>query len=146
MSESSKPERPGMTSEGADGAQSEDEIEALRLELDDANKKGEEYLQLLQRVQADFSNFRRRTEQQRQDLMNQAKGEVFLSILPVLDDFDRALEAMPEDYKNTDWGQGMALIARKLANAMEQQGLSEVEAQGKQFDPWEHDNRLRTVS
>ena len=71
--------------------------------------------------------------------MNQAKAEVFLSILPVVDDFARALQATPEECKQTDWGQGIDLIARKLTSAMEQQGLHEVDATGNPFDPWEHE-------
>lgn len=115
----------------------QDEFEALRAELDEANKTGQEYLQLLQRVQADFNNFRRRAEQQRTEQANAVKSDMVLKILPVLDDFDRALEAMPEDDKTSDWGQGVALIERKLRAVLEDEGVQRIQALGKPFDPWE---------
>lgn len=139
MPEQQEPTPKPEGQEGRETGRVEDELETLRTELEEANKTGQEYLQLLQRVQADFNNYRRRAEQQRLDQMNSAKASVVLKVLPVLDDFDRALEAMPEEALNSDWGQGIALIDRKLRSALEEEGATPIEALGQPFDPWQHE-------
>lgn len=137
MSEQQGPDRDTSEQSKRENSMTEDELEALRAELDEANRTGQEYLQLLQRVQADFNNFRRRAEQQKTEQASAVKSEMVLKILPVLDDFDRALEAMPENDKTSDWGQGIALIERKLRSVLDDEGVRRIEALGRQFDPWE---------
>jgi molecular chaperone GrpE len=137
MSETREPEE--LRGAGMEPAGGEDELDNLKSELDEANKKGQEYFQALQRAQADFANFRRRTEQQRQEQMIGAKADVILGVLPVVDDFLRALDMMPADDQSTDWGQGIQLIARKLVSALDQQGVKKIDALGKQFDPWQEE-------
>lgn len=137
-------EREGTTSQEqtggpAAGEAAADENDALRKELEEVRSKGQEYLQLLQRVQADFVNYRRRTEQEYLEQARQGKAEVILRLLPALDDFERAMKTIPEECKDTTWTQGVALIERKLRTALESQGLTRIEAQGKQFNPWEHE-------
>ncbi|MCL4459182.1 MAG: nucleotide exchange factor GrpE [Chloroflexi bacterium] len=117
----------------------QDELETLRAELEEANRKGEEYLKLLQRVQADFINYKRRVEQEKEEGLKFTKANIILKILPVLDDFDRALEATPENRFNSNWLQGIELIERKLQNILENEGVTKIEAMGKDFYPWEHE-------
>ena len=125
--------------EPASAAPEGDELDRLRTELDKANRKGQEDLSLLQRVQADFVNFRRRVDQEREERSKFAKGDLILKILSVLDDFERALKAMPDDQRNTDLGQGIALIERKLRGVLESEGVTRFEAIGLPFNPWEHE-------
>ena len=125
------PESPEETAEG--------DLDKLKAELEEANRKGLEYLQLLQRVQADFVNYRRRVDQERAEQAKYAKSDVVLKLLAVLDDFERALSATPADQANSEWVQGIAIIERKLRSLLESEGVVRVEALGKPFDPWEHE-------
>jgi len=123
-----------------------EELEALRRDLDEANRKGQEYLSLAQRAQADFINYRRRVEQERGESLQAGKATLALRILPVLDDFDRALKAMPADLAQHEWVQGIALIARKLRTALEAEGITPIEALGQEFNPWEHEAVMQAPS
>ena len=122
------------------------EVDEVQAELEEANRKTQEYLNLLQRVQADFANYRRRIDQERAEQANNVKAGVILKFLPVLDDFERALENVPPEERQTEWVQGIALIRRKLLNILESEGVSRMEALGKQFNPWEHEAVLHQES
>jgi molecular chaperone GrpE len=110
--------------------------EALKAAEDKAN----EYLGRLQRAQADFVNYKRRVEQERSEFVRQAGADVILGILPVLDDLDRALEAVPSDVKDHSWTEGIRHISRKLHSELEARGLQKMEAKGKVFDPNVHES------
>jgi len=95
----------------------------------------EQYLANWQRAQADFINFKKRAEQEKADFARYANGTLMASILPVLDDFERALENIPEDARGSGWVEGIELIYRKLLGELESQGLSRLETEGADFDP-----------
>jgi molecular chaperone GrpE len=94
---------------------------------------------LLHRLQADFVNYRGRVERERDEQVRSANSTLILKLLPVVDDFARALETMPQAMADADWVKGMALIKRKLMATLEEEGLKRIEAEGKDFDPWEHE-------
>ncbi|AFD06026.1 nucleotide exchange factor GrpE [Solitalea canadensis] len=98
----------------------------LKEELDLANEK---YL----RLYAEFDNFRRRTSKERVDLIQSAGKDVIKSLLPILDDFDRAFKSF-EGKENDPAIEGVILIANKFKNALTQQGVKEMEAIGLPFD------------
>jgi molecular chaperone GrpE len=102
-------------------------------------KKAEEYLAAWQRAQADFVNYKRRTEQEKQDFNNYANAQLVLSILPVLDDLERALDAIPEQFAGHDWVEGVRLVERKFRTVLEGQGVKPVLALGMAFDPNYHE-------
>jgi molecular chaperone GrpE len=114
-------------------------LESVSSERDAAQQQAQEYLALAQRAQADFQNFRRRAEQERAEAFDRGRGEVLLQMLPVLDDFERAMEALPAERRDEDWVQGLALIERKLRAALEGTGVERIAAEGQPFDPWEHE-------
>ena len=101
--------------------------------------KADEYLRLAQRAQADLINFRRRVEQERDEQRNAIRIETLQTLLPVLDDFERATAAIPEESRSLPWVQGILLIERNLRSVIERAGFERIEAQGKRFDPWEHE-------
>ena len=103
------------------------------------NTEVEEYRDLLQRLQADFINYKRRVEREREEQTKSANRELIVKLLPVLDDFARALGTVPEEMADADWVQGMALIERKLRATLEEEGLKRIDAEGRDFDPWEHE-------
>jgi molecular chaperone GrpE len=95
-----------------------------------------QYLDALQRERASFINYRRRTEQERIELTQYAAANILKKLLPVLDDFDRALSAIPEEQrKGNSWVEGIELIDKKLHSIIESEGVEEIEAMGKPFDP-----------
>ncbi|MDD4635292.1 MAG: nucleotide exchange factor GrpE [Dehalococcoidales bacterium] len=124
---------------GEPGAEAVKPISAEEM-LRTAEEKANEYLTRLQRAQADFINFKRRVEQERSDYVRQAGADIILGILPVLDDIDRALEAVPGDIINHPWVEGVRHISRKLHSELEARGLQKMEARGKVFDPNVHES------
>jgi len=95
-----------------------------------------EYLDALQRERASFINYKRRMEQERTETVQYASVELLKKLLPVVDDFDRALAAIPEKERiNNKWVEGIELIARKLHTILEQQGVEPIEALNQPFDP-----------
>ena len=112
---------------------------ALKQELIDAKAKAQEYLEGWQRGQADFVNFKKRLEQDKIDTVKYANAGLILKILPVLDDFERAIGAVPPSMAKEPWVGGINGIARKLENVLESVGLSAIKAQGEFFDPSLHE-------
>jgi molecular chaperone GrpE len=102
-------------------------------------QKAGEYLDLFQRTQADFMNYRRRMTQEQAEGRIAAQSAVLSQLLPVLDDLRRALEVVPPEFAGHPWAQGLSLIARRLTTQLEQMGVREVGAPGEQFDPHKHE-------
>jgi molecular chaperone GrpE len=125
-----------------------DDLEALQRQLDDEQKKAADNLAGWQRAAADLVNFRKRTEQDRNDLLKYGNTALILKILPVLDDFERALATMPTGkQQELAWVDGFQLIHRKLQAILEAEGLKPVVALGQDFDPTRHEAVLQeTVS
>jgi len=121
-----------------DTAETED-IESLRQALAEEQSKAEANLAGWQRAQADFMNFKRRSEQDRAEYARFANANLMLEILPVLDDLERALEHVPAKLASIAWVDGINLIYRKFKATLESQGLTEIEALGKPFDPSRHE-------
>src|SRR5436853_3539382 len=99
-----------------DGVQAEpnDDLDKLRGELAEIEQKADEYLRLAQRTQADFINYRRRMEDERAQHKSDANVAYLQRLLPILDDFERALSnAAPEDLDSV-WGKGIVLVDRNL--------------------------------
>jgi len=121
-----------------DTAEIED-IESLRRALAEEQAKAEANLAGWQRAQADFMNFKRRNEQDRAEYARFANANLMLELLPVLDDLERALEHVPPKLARIAWVEGINLIYRKFKATLESQGLTQIEALGKPFDPNLHE-------
>ncbi len=101
-------------------------------------KKDQELEQLneqLLRLQADFENFKKRTEKQLSDQIHYANEQLILKILDAYEDFERALESGTPD----DIQEGVNLIYQKLKKILEGEGLEEIPAKGEKFDPYQHE-------
>jgi len=103
------------------------------------NAEVEEYRDLLQRLQADFVNYKRRVERAREEQTRSSNKALILKLLPILDDFTRALGPVPQEMADAEWVKGIALIQQKLMATLEEEGLKRIDAEGKDFDPWEHE-------
>lgn len=117
----------------------EAEPEDLEQALAEAKEKAEGYLANWQRTQADFVNYKRRSEQEREEIGKFANTQLMLNLLPVLDDLERAFDSITPQVARLDWVEGIRLIERKLRTALEAQGLSQIKALGEQFDPNLHE-------
>jgi molecular chaperone GrpE len=116
------------------------QIEELSGQLVAANKQSEDYLAALQRERAEFLNFKRRTAEERERDLGLAGDDLIRKVLALADDFDRAIEARPEELAENSWAEGIAAIDRKLRSLLESEGVTEIDAApGRRFDPREHD-------
>ena len=91
------------------------------------------------RLHADFENFRRRTNKEKTDLLMYGNKELLLKVLPVYDDFERALDLMQKADNKEAIMDGVNLIFNKFTNILQQAGLKEIEAKGQDFDPELHE-------
>ena len=106
-----------------------------KAELEQAKTQVAEYLDQVQRVQAEFANYKKRIERERGEFVSLANAALISDLLPILDDLERALETVPENLQGRSWVEGILLIERRLRTTMEQEGVTEIEAVGEQFDP-----------
>ena len=107
--------------------------------LIETRKQAEEYLDLLQRTQADFINYRRRLSQEQAEARINAQIEVLNQLLPVLDDVERAMAAIPQDLAKSPWVQGLLLTARRFTAQLDQLGIKRIGSVGEKFDPRLHE-------
>ncbi len=126
-------------SEGLTSAESPAAVErASADEIARLNDELERTRDLLLRKHAEFENFRRRTERERQEFIAHAAASVVKELLPVLDNLERALEAArtgsPERFR-----EGVEIIYRQFRDVLVRHGLKEIEAEGKPFDPHVHE-------
>ena len=113
-------------------------------ELEALQKERDELLDTLQRVQADFDNYRKRVARDQQSLVARAHERLVKDLLPVLDDLERALEAA-EAHEEAKLEEGVALVTRSFADVLRKEGLEEVATDGK-FDPHVHEALLSQPS
>ena len=97
------------TPNSANEAPSSSGVEQLEKELEETRAKAQSFLDLAQRTQADFVNYKRRIEQERSDFARNARADVIVKLLPVVDDFERAIASRPASIGNSDWVQGMQI-------------------------------------
>ncbi len=112
------------------------EIDSLKKQLAEAESKISEYKDSWLRSQADFQNYKKRLERDNEMMYFSMKGDIIKKVLPALDDLERALQnRRAED----PWADGIELIARKLQNMLESEGIKKIEALGAEFDPNFHE-------
>jgi molecular chaperone GrpE len=133
------PGRPEAATPAQPDAELTAEVGRLRAELDAAQIEMVEHKASLQRTAADFANYRRRTAEDRERELGLAGESLLRKVLAVADDFDRALEAMPDELKAVSWIEGIVLLDRKLRALLESEGVTPIEAVGRPFDPREHE-------
>lgn len=90
------------------------------------------------RAAAEFANARRRAEMRADNEVRAGRERLLSSVLPVVDDFDRAFQSVPDDERESIWVEGFALIQRKLQNTLQREGVTPIEAEGQPFDATRH--------
>ena len=112
--------------------------------LAEVEKERDEYLNDLQRVAAEFENYRKRVARDQEGLVARAHERVVKELLPVLDDLERALEAAAE-HQEARLEEGVRLVYRELEEALAKEGLVEIQTNGR-FDPHVHEALLSQPS
>jgi molecular chaperone GrpE len=119
------------------------QVEALETSVQELlaseQARTEEAVQRLARTQADFSNYKRRNDQEREQQARYATMLLVSELLPVLDNLDRALATVPESVTGLPWTDGLLLVDRQLRATLEKQGLQPINALGTRFDPTQHE-------
>lgn len=139
MAETIEPEQESVPA--AETAEMELEPEAAETETEQKQKKDPRDVQLeelkdrLARQMAEFDNFRKRTEKEKSAMYEIGARDIIEKILPVLDNFERGLTAVPEDAKGSAFAEGIEMIYKQLVKMLEDAGVEAIEALGKQFDP-----------
>lgn len=95
----------------------------------------EELQDRLKRQMAEFDNFRKRTEKEKSAMYEVGARDIIEKILPVVDNFERALAAVPEDVKESSFAEGVEKIYKQFMKTLEDAGVEAIEAKGQQFDP-----------
>ena len=126
----------------------EDECEDDKLAKlnEDLERKDEEIIELkshLQRLQADFDNFRKQGEKQKQDLIRYANEGLIVKFIDIYEDMERALENSTNE---EELREGLELIYSKMKNTLEKEGVEEIPAVGEKFDPFKHEALLTVDS
>ncbi|MCT4661557.1 MAG: nucleotide exchange factor GrpE [Tissierellales bacterium] len=105
----------------------------------EASPEEESFKERLVRLQADFANFKKRTEREKSDIYKYAAEGVMEDLLPTLDNFERALTAAETESDSEDgFCEGMKLIYTSFVETLQKHGLKEIEAEGASFDPQKH--------
>jgi molecular chaperone GrpE len=133
--------------EGIAREEAPDPLTMLEREVATLRGQSEEYLDGWRRAQADLINQRRRHERERTELQSSANARLVTQLLPVLDDFERALQNIPASLEGAQWADGIRLIARKIKQIFESEGIQEIPAApGTPFDPNVHDAIMQEES
>lgn len=123
-------------SEAASGQSAEaGDLDQLRIERDGLRAERDELKDLLVRRQAEFDNFRKRTERERSEYVQYAGMEFVRQLLPIVDDFERALKA---ESGSPEYAKGVEMIHHRMADTLRKLGLEPIETAGARFDPHLH--------
>jgi len=118
----------------------------IQTQIADLKKQADEYLNSWKRAAADFQNYKKQQESERQNWIALSNATLILEILPALDDLDKALGTVTPDIRKTPWFEGIALIRKKMSDSLNKAGLEEIDAKGKKFDPKYHEAVLQEPS
>jgi molecular chaperone GrpE len=108
-------------------------------QLAKATEDAQKYLANWQRAEADFSNYKKRTDQERDELRRFGSVSVIINLLPIVDDFERAFSSLDSNLAGLSWFDGIYLIYRKLQQLLENAGVKPIETEGQTFDPRYHE-------
>lgn len=121
------------------GEEQLDEVTLLKQELEQLRQKNEEYLDGWQRERAEFANYKKRMEREREQLKMNLAGDIVKRYLDVIDDLERALKNRPKDGEGATWAEGIELIYRKMLAILEAEGVQPMQVEGETFDPNRHE-------
>jgi molecular chaperone GrpE len=113
-------------------------IESLKGELEEKNKQCADYLDKLQRIAAEFDNYKKRSAKEKETVYIDAACDIVKAFLPVLDNVERALKAIPDDESTKSIRDGVEMILKQFKETFKNIGVEEITAVGQTFDPMLH--------
>lgn len=119
-------------------AELEEELQRAKDEVNRWKQEAEENYERILRARADLENFRRRTRKDQEELAKYAAVPMVESLLPVIDNLERALDAGAKSEEAEALHKGVDMICRQLLQSLEEHGLTPIEAEGREFNPHEH--------
>ena len=126
--------------------ETEEKETSAKEKKDPLKEKVDELNDRLVRQMAEFDNFRKRTDKEKAQMFEQGQGNVLEKLLPVIDNFERGLAAVPEEEKDGAFADGMNKIYKQLVKQLEDLGVTPIEAVGKEFDPNFHNAVMQVES
>ncbi|ANF97755.1 nucleotide exchange factor GrpE [Paenibacillus bovis] len=127
-------------------AESTAEQVVSRAELERVQAHADDQTQRLLRAQADFDNFRRRTQKEKEELAKYASAQLITELIPVIDNFERAMATKPENPELESFSKGVDMIFRQLSDVLKNTGLTPMEAVGQPFNPEFHQAVMQVES
>lgn len=132
MSDNTQSKETGSDEEGTGGAT------GTAVDPEEVQRQRDEYYDLLLRKTAEFDNYRKRIERERQSVTEAAAADLMIELLPLVDDLERALRAEPGSDGAETYRRGVELIHRQLVETLRKRGVRPIEALGADFDPHVH--------
>ncbi|KXS41661.1 MULTISPECIES: nucleotide exchange factor GrpE [unclassified Candidatus Frackibacter] len=123
-----------------------EELDELKEELERSEAEKQNYIDRLQRLQAEFANYKKRVQKEKERLRSNANKEFISGILPVIDNFDRALATTDSDQDLADFLDGMEMVSRQLFKALGEEGVETIPTVGEEFDPKLHEAVMKESS
>lgn len=117
------------------------ELSETKKMLKEKTKTADDYLSKLQWLQAEFENFRKRIDKEKNDYVKYANKNLIMKLLDSVDDFERIMNNI-KDKEITD---GLNMIYKNFLHVLENEGLKKIDASGKNFDPYKHEAFLQVV-
>jgi molecular chaperone GrpE len=115
------------------------ELEVVQEELAEMTAQHNELKDKFLRLFAEFDNYKKRTIKEKMELMRTAAESTMVSLLPILDDFDRAKKSADDESSDEQWSDGVKLVYNRLYTVLNNDGLEPMESDGQPFDPEMHD-------
>ncbi|MDE2717336.1 MAG: nucleotide exchange factor GrpE [Chloroflexota bacterium] len=119
---------------GVDETLAGDEADDLQARLEEAEREREQFKSMAARAQADLVNYRRRAEEEKEEIQRSAKSALLMKMLSTVDDLDRAIAMIPTD-ESAGWAEGIQLVRRNVVNMLDTEGVTKVESMGEPYDP-----------
>jgi molecular chaperone GrpE len=122
------------------------EVTTLRQELDEAKSQIEDYYSRLQRLQADFENYKRRTKAENEEILKYASFDLIRELLDVSDNLWRAIESTEAADEKHGLVEGIVMIRKQFCAILNRNGVTAIESVGEQFDPYIHEAIMSITS
>jgi molecular chaperone GrpE len=126
-----------LTSDAPAPEEETEERSPLNEQLEEALREKDQFRAMAQRAQADLINYRKRAAEELRDSKRNAQSDLLLKTLSILDDLERALSHIPEDAVTPAWRDGLGLVLRNMNSMLGSEGVTKIDAVGRQFQPWE---------
>ncbi len=121
----------GEERENTDDCEATDDLQAR---LEEAEREREQFKGIAARAQADLVNYRRRADEEKDEIRRSAKSSLLTKIISTVDDLDRALAMIPSA-ESAGWSEGIQLVRRNLVTTLDSEGVTRLESLGKPYDP-----------